>query len=220
MMAGYARQTRGSDVLLEVPLVDGHNDLPYNIRVYAKDQLKNFDFNKNLSTDPYWSTIKSSYTDLPRLRKGRVGGQFWVAYVDCQAQYKDALKQTIEQIDLIHRLIKAYPDDLQYVTTSQGIWDAFNNGKIASMIVVEGGHSIDSQMGILRVMYSLGVRYMTLTHWCNTPWGDASPVDDPTTGVPVVHGGLSEFGKPILIIFDKSLEWTMSELGEITMGCQ
>jgi membrane dipeptidase len=96
--------------------------------------------------------------------------KFWVAYVGCDTSYKDAVERTIEQIDIAKRLIQKYPDDLKYVTESDGIMEAFNEGKIGSLICVEGGHSIDSRLAALRLFYELGARYMTLTHSCNTPW--------------------------------------------------
>lgn len=189
------RKIRGSEVLYTVPLIDGHNDLPYNIRSHVKNQLANFNFSANLSSDPYWSKIDSSFTDLPRLRAGRLGAQFWVAFVGCSSQFEDAVEQTMEQIDVIKRLIIAYPDDLQYATSAQGIWDAFNRGRIASLIAVEGGHSLDNRLAVLRLMYELGARYVTLTHSCNTPWGDASPVDSIDSGIVAEHNGLTEYGK-------------------------
>nr|AGM32372.1 dipeptidase 1-like protein [Coptotermes formosanus] len=188
------RKARGSDVLYTVPLIDGHNDLPYNLRSHVKNQLANFNFSANLSSDPYWSKVQTSFTDLPRLRAGRLGAQFWVAFVGCSSQFKDAVEETMEQIDVIKRLIRAYPDDLQYATSAQGIWDAFNRSRIASLIAVEGGHSLDNRLAVLRLMYELGARYVSLTHSCNTPWGDSSPADSPDSGIPAEHNGLTEYG--------------------------
>lgn len=192
------RKARGSDVLYTVPLIDGHNDLPYNLRAHVKNQLANFNFSADLSSDPYWSKLDTSFTDLPRLRAGRVGAQFWVAFVGCNSQFKDAVEETIEQIDVIKRLIRAYPDDLQYATSAKEIWDAFNRGQIASLIAVEGGHSLDNRLAVLRLMYELGARYVTLTHSCNTPWGDSSPADDINSGIPAEHNGLTEYGKLVV----------------------
>lgn len=195
--AGFSikRSARGSDVLYKVPLIDGHNDLPYNLRSHLKNQLANFNFSANLSSDAYWSEVASSFTDLPRLRAGRVGAQFWVAFVGCSSQFKDAVEQTLEQIDVIKRLVREYPDDLHYATSAEDIWEAFNSGKIASFVAVEGGHSLDNRLAMLRLMYELGARYVTLTHSCNTPWGDASPADDINSGTPAEHNGLTDYGK-------------------------
>lgn len=173
---------RGSDVLDEVPLIDGHNDLPYNLYSLEQNKLDNFNFDSDLTQNQKWN-ISSSFTDLPRLRKGKLGGQFWVAYVGCSRNYKDAVERTLEQIDVIKRLIRKYPNDMKYVTNADQIMEAFNEKKIASMIEIEGGHSIDSRLSVLRLYHELGVRCMTLTHSCNLPWADASPIDDNLTAV-------------------------------------
>lgn len=183
---------RGSSVLDEVPLVDGHNDLPYNLYNVEHNVLRNFSFNSDLRKNPKWANRSSSHTDLPRLRQGKVGGQFWVAFVGCDSLDKDAVELTMDQIDVIKRLIKANPNDMQYTTTADGIWRAFENKKIASMIAVEGGHSMDNRLGVLRLYHELGVRYMTLTHSCTLPWADASPVDDSAL---VTKNNLTEWGK-------------------------
>lgn len=156
-------------MLDEVPLIDGHNDLPYNLHNVLKNQLDDFDFDSDLRTNPKWQ-IPTSYTDLPRLRQGKLGGQFWVAYADCMGNHKDAVERTFEQIDVIKRLINKYPNDMKYVTEADQIMEAFKEKKIASMIEIEGGHSIDSRLSILRLYHELGVRCMTLTHSCNSPW--------------------------------------------------
>nr|ALX00043.1 dipeptidase 1-like protein [Melanoplus sanguinipes] len=194
--ARLPRQKRlGSAVLNEVPLVDGHNDLPWNLRSLEKNQINEFDFDRDLRADPRWN-CSTCFTDLPRLRKGKVGAQFWVAYVPCSAQYKDAVEMTMEQVDVIKRFVDKYQDDMQYVDSAQGIMEAFAAGKIGSMIAIEGGHSIDSSLGILRRFHELGVRYLTLTHTCNTPWADPSPVDD--VGGKPEHNGLTDFGKKVV----------------------
>ncbi|XP_065168909.1 dipeptidase 1-like isoform X3 [Atheta coriaria] len=180
-------------VLDEVPLIDGHNDFPYNIFSLEHNNLDNFDFTQNLTNNPKWGSCTSCYTDLPKLRKGKVGAQFWVAYVACNTQYRDAVSKTLEQIDVIKRLVKKYPKDLQFVTDSDGIMDAFRQGKIASMIGVEGGHSMDARVGVLRMLYELGARYMTLTHTCQTPWADSSFVDIKEP----IHN-LTEFGRALV----------------------
>jgi membrane dipeptidase len=160
---------KGSDVLDEVPLIDGHNDLPWNLYRREKNRLENFDFDSDLRQNPNWQ-ISSSFTDLPRIRQGKLAGQFWVAYVDCSNNYKDAVERTLEQIDVIKRLVKSYPNDMMYVTEADQIMEAFKQKKIASMIEIEGGHSIDSRLSVLRLYHELGVRCMTLTHSCDLPW--------------------------------------------------
>jgi membrane dipeptidase len=160
---------KGSDVLSEVPLIDAHNDLPWNLYNRENNQLKNFDFDSDLRLNPNWN-FSASFTDLPRLRLGKLSGQFWVAYVGCVNNFKDAVERTNEQVDVIKRLINKYPNDLMYVTEADQIMEAFRQGKIASMIEIEGGHSIDSRMSSLRLYYELGVRCMTITHNCDLPW--------------------------------------------------
>lgn len=144
------------------------------------NNLSAFHFDEDLRNDITWgkTACPSCFTDLPRLIKGKVGGQFWVAYSDCQSQYKDAVQLTLRQIDVIKRLVDRYPDNLQLVAAAGDIETVWRKGKIASMIGVEGGHSLDSSLAVLRLYYELGVRYVTLTHVCNTPWADASTVND------------------------------------------
>lgn len=160
---------KGSDVLDQVPLIDGHNDLPFNLYLLEQNKLGDFDLKSDLRQNPTWQ-VNRSFTDLPRLRQGKLSGQFWVAYVRCEHNYKDAVERTLEQIDVIKRLVKKYPEDMMYVTEAAQIFEAFKQKRIASMIQVEGGHSIDSRLSVLRLYYQLGVRCMTLTHSCNLPW--------------------------------------------------
>ncbi|XP_077982393.1 dipeptidase 1-like [Glandiceps talaboti] len=160
--------TKAKDLMSQVPLVDGHNDLPWQLKLNFDNELQDIDL--RISTSNKFGDY--GHTDIPRLRQGLLGAQFWAAYTSCKGQYKDAIRDTVEQIDVIKRFVKQYPDTFTFVTTAQGIWDAFNDGKIGSMIGVEGGHSIDSNLGVLRMLYDLGTRYMTVTHSCNTPWAD------------------------------------------------
>lgn len=210
--SGTRQEVKGSSVLYDVPLIDGHNDLPYNLYKLARNRLGDFKFNSNLLLDDVWGPYATSHTDLPRLRTGQVGGQFWVAYVPCTTQHKDAVARTLDQIDVIKRLVKMYPNDLQYATTADEIEDAFKNQRIASMIVVEGGHSIDDRLSVLRLYYELGVRYMTLTHSCNQPWIDASPIDDADTE----KKNITTWGQKV--IFEMNRLGMMVDLSHVSYG--
>ncbi|XP_077568944.1 dipeptidase 1 isoform X3 [Stigmatopora nigra] len=170
----------------ETPLIDGHNDLPWQLRIQFNNQLNKVDLN----------TLEKTHTNIPKIKMGRLGAQFWSAYVPCESQYKDAVRQTLEQIDVIHRMCQKYPDVFMFAKSSRDIIDAFAQNKTASLIGVEGGHSIDSSLGTLRTMYQLGVRYLTLTHSCNTPWADNWLVD--TGSEPSEHNGLSPFGEQLI----------------------
>ncbi|XP_060924614.1 dipeptidase 1 [Limanda limanda] len=179
--------TRALELMSETPLIDGHNDLPWQLLKKFNNELNLVDLN----------TLESTHTNIPKIKEGRLGAQFWSAYVPCETQYKDAVRQTLEQIDVIHRMCQKYPETFMFATSSKDIMDAFNMNKTASLIGVEGGHSLDSSLGTLRVMYQLGVRYLTLTHSCNTPWADNWLVD--TGSEPSEHNGLSPFGKQLVV---------------------
>lgn len=186
-------------VLESYPLVDGHNDLPYRYRQFANASVYSVDLRADLKV--LWNA-SLSHTDIPRLRKGKLGAQFWACYVPCDSQYKDAVKLSLEQLDVIKKYVTRYPDTFQYVTTAQGILDAFRAGKIGSLVGLEGGHSIDSSLGTLRMFYDLGVRYMTVTHSCNTPWADnwlADTADYNVTKEGPKHGGLTPFGEKVIL---------------------
>ncbi|XP_070575858.1 dipeptidase 1-like [Ptychodera flava] len=178
---------QAKEIMQRVPLVDGHNDFPWQVRKYWQNQLSLFDMHSDLSD--------YTHTDIPRLREGHVGAQFWAAYMPCGSQYKDAVRQTLDQIDVIKRISRKYSDTFDFVTTAKGILDTHAAGKIGSLIGVEGGHSIDSSLGTLRVMYEVGVRYMTITHNCNTPWADNCLMTQQNTSE---HNGLTEWGKTVI----------------------
>jgi membrane dipeptidase len=164
-------------------VVDGHNDLPWQFREKKDLSFLTLDISR---------LQKTIHTDIPRLREGGVGAQFWAAFVPTSTR-KDhsAIRMTLEQIDVIHRFVKAYPDAFEFARTADDIVRIRKAGKVASLIGVEGGHSIDDSLGVLRCYYDLGVRYMTLTHSENTDWAD-SATDTPKSN------GLSPFGEEVV----------------------
>ena len=167
----------------EALLVDGHNDLPWQFREKNDLSFRTIDIRR---------PQKDLHTDIPRLREGGVGAQFWAAYVPVSTRKdRPAVKMTLEQIDVIHRFVKAYPDDFEFARTADDIVRIRKAGKIASLIGVEGGHSIDNSLGVLRTYYDLGVRYMTLTHSETLDWAD-SATDKPKSN------GLSPFGEEVV----------------------
>ena len=165
-----------------VPVLDGHNDLPWALREHCGYDLTRVDL---AGGEP------AVHTDLPRLRTGGVTGQFWSVFVPCSLDGDAAVTATLEQVDFVHRLVRAFPDDLALCRTSDEVDAATASGRIASLMGMEGGHSINSSLGTLRMMHALGVRYLTLTHNENVPWAD-SATDEP------VLGGLSEFGRDVV----------------------
>jgi membrane dipeptidase len=165
------------------PLIDGHNDLPGLVRRRSDGDFTKLDLRQ---------AVADGQTDIARIREGGLGGQFWSVYVPTSLTGPEAVKQTLNQIELVHRMIETYPDVFQAAYTADDIESAFKNGKVASMFGMEGGHSIDSSLETLRAMYRAGARYMTLTHNRNTPWAD-SCTDTPQ------HGGLSEFGEQVVL---------------------
>ncbi|EFX77039.1 hypothetical protein DAPPUDRAFT_54823 [Daphnia pulex] len=200
LRSGSSLQERliaAQNILAQVPLIDGHNDMPWNIRKFAGGKLNTLRaLETGLQHQDPWSKSAWSHTDLPRLREGRVGAQFWAAYVPCGAQYLDAVKQTLEQIDLIKRMVDRYSDYLRLAVDAKGIEESHQEGRIASLLGVEGGHSLGNSLGVLRTYYDLGIRYVTLTHTCNTPWADCSIAEaDPHHPR---EGGLTHFGKLVI----------------------
>ncbi|MFJ2649221.1 dipeptidase [Streptomyces sp. NPDC087420] len=171
------------DLLAEFPVVDGHNDLPWALREQVRYDLDRLDIADDQSAH--------LHTDIPRLRKGGVGAQFWSVYVRSDMAGDDAVSATLEQIDVVGRLLARYPRDLARALTADDMETARRQGRIASLMGAEGGHSINNSLATLRALYTLGVRYMTLTHNDNLPWADSA------TDVPSV-GGLSAFGREVV----------------------
>jgi membrane dipeptidase len=182
--ANEADQVR--KILKETPLIDGHNDLPWQYREHWKNHIGEVD----LRTDT--SKLNTPlHTDIARLRAGGVGGQFWSVYVPVDYKGATAVQGTIEQIDVVHRFTKAYPEAFEMAYTAADIQRIHKKGKVASLIGIEGGHSIGNSLAVLREMFALGARYMTLTHWDNTDWADAA------TAKPT-HNGLNAFGEQVV----------------------
>ncbi|WP_326566640.1 dipeptidase [Amycolatopsis rhabdoformis] len=184
---------RATNLLSTTILSDGHNDLPWELRAHG-------------GPDPVAAaaaldlTVRQPelHTDFPKMAEGKLTMQFWSVYVPCQLAGDSAVTAVLEQIELVHQLAQRYPDRLRLVTTADEAEAAFADGKIASLLGAEGGHSINESLGVLRILRRLGVRYMTLTHNFNTPWAD-SGTDEPA------HGGLTDFGREVVR--------TMNEIG-------
>ncbi|WP_130339300.1 dipeptidase [Streptomyces sp. BK022] len=168
-------------LLREFPVVDGHNDLPWALR----EQVA-YDLGARDIADDQGAHL---HTDLPRLREGGVGAQYWSVYV--RSDLPDAVPATLEQIDCVTRLIERYPAELAPALTAADMEAARASGRIASLMGAEGGHSIANSLGTLRGLYALGVRYMTLTHNDNVDWAD-SATDEPKAG------GLTAFGREVV----------------------
>jgi membrane dipeptidase len=162
-------------------LIDGHNDLPWALRQAAG----------SASAVSFADPPAAEHTDLPRLAAGGLGAQFWSVYVPSSYAGEAAVTAVLEQIDLTRRMIAAYPETFELTLTADDVERAFAAGRIASLLGAEGGHSINESLGVLRMLYTLGVRYMTLTHNNNTPWAD-SATDEPAVG------GLNDFGREVV----------------------
>jgi membrane dipeptidase len=178
---------RARALLKSTPLVDGHNDLPWALRALPEvDPTRSDAFEVDL-TQPQ----PRLHTDFPRLRAGGLGMQFWSVYVPCRLTGDAAVTAVVQQAELVHTLAARYPSQLRIAGTAAEARAAFADGRIASMLGAEGGHSINESLGVLRALYRLGVRYMTLTHNDNTPWAD-SATDEPAAG------GLTSFGREVV----------------------
>ena len=180
-----AGQERVMQILRRTPLIDGHNDLPWALRQGFGNDPYRVDLATNLAA------TTRLHTDIPRLRAGGVGAQFWSVYVPASLEPVEAAKATFEQIDTVKRIAAAYPSVFEIATTADDISRIHKAGRIASLIGMEGGYSIDDSLGLLREFYDSGARYMTLTHSKTTTWAD-SATDAPK------WGGLSPFGEQVV----------------------
>lgn len=185
----------------QAPLIDGHNDYPW--------ALRGLDPGRDLAKADITKSVPALMTDIPRLRAGGLGGQFWSVYVPSTMAPADAVVATLEQIDIVHRMVKRWPETFELALTADDVERAFKRGRIASMIGIEGGHQIDSSLATLRMMYDLGARYMTLTHNNNPPWADAAADQ-------AAHGGLTKFGEEVV----REMNWLgmLVDLSHVSPG--
>ncbi|OWF40029.1 dipeptidase 1-like [Mizuhopecten yessoensis] len=183
-------------------LIDGHNDLPWQYRRYASNKVNDIKLNEDTRiqwtpatpmTDNSFQSIPAQ-TDIPRLLAGGLGAQFWAAFVSCAATAKDAVRQGFDQVDVIHKMNKKYPETFTLALSADDIESVFANNKIASLIGLESGHTIGNTLGVLRMYYKVGVRYMTLTHSCDNDWADNYKAD--LNGG--VSKGLTDFGRMVV----------------------
>ena len=165
-----------------VPLIDGHNDLPWQYRKRVNRALSKIDIAESQ---------QELHTDIARLREGGLGGQFWSVYVPTDLEPGEFVRATMEQIDVVYEMLRRYPETFELALTADQVEQAFQSGKIASLIGMEGGHSIDNSLAALRMFYRLGARYMTLTHNQNVAWAD-SCTDTPKAN------GLTDFGREMV----------------------
>jgi membrane dipeptidase len=178
---------RARDMLRRFPLIDGHNDLPWALRGRTEEEggdLSQVVFDLE-------SPATGLHTDLPRLAAGGVGAQFWSVYVPASLSGDAAVTAVLEQIDLARRMIARYPESFGLALTADDVERVFASGRVASLLGAEGGHAIAGSLGVLRMLYALGVRYMTLTHNANVGWAD-SATDEPQAG------GLTGFGRGVV----------------------
>jgi membrane dipeptidase len=178
--------TRVARLLAETPLIDGHNDLPENLREFAKNHHDRIDISKDTG-----HLEEPLQTDIPRLRQGKLGGVFWSAFVSTDLDGAPAVQVLFEQIDLVHRFTERYPEAFTFARSASDIERIHRSGKIASLIGIEGGHAIGNSLAVLRQAYGCGARYLTLTHFRTIAWADAA-TDKP------VHGGLTPFGFEVI----------------------
>ena len=194
------------EVLAKTPIIDGHNDTPHQIAELFGRDFSKFDM-KGLLPE----VLAKTHTDIPTSRAGFLGGQFWSVYVEANLPKHEAVTQTLEQIDVVHQMIARYPETFAYATTASEVEAAMKKGKIASLIGMEGGHSIGGSLNILRQMHAAGARYMTITHSLTTDWAD-SATDAPK------HDGLSSFGFEVLAEMNRlGMIADISHVSEATM---
>ncbi|MFJ6720985.1 MULTISPECIES: dipeptidase [unclassified Streptomyces] len=202
-MSADQRLAEARELLAEHPVVDGHNDLPWALREQARYDLDRLDVGADQR-----GTL---HTDIPRLRAGGVGAQFWSVFVRSDYAGDTAVSATLEQIDGVDQLIARYPQAFARALTADDMEAARTDGRIASLMGAEGGHSINNSLATLRALHRLGVRYMTLTHNDTIDWAD-SATDEPR------HGGLTDFGREVVREMNRiGMLVDLSHVAETTM---
>lgn len=198
---------RVSRVLKAAPVIDGHNDLPWEIREKYQAKPENLDLTKSTADLPL-----PLQTDIPRLRAGGVGGQFWSVYIPATATGPRGVEMTLEEIDIVRRFVAANPSVFEMATTAADVRRVTKAGRIASLLGIEGGHQIDGRLSVLRQMKELGVGYMTLTHSKSLDWAD-SATDTPRAG------GLNDFGRKVVMEMNRiGMIVDVSHIADTTMA--
>ena len=188
---------RVSRVLRETPLIDGHNDLPWEIHDRFGGDPAKIDLRHGTAALPHSEDQPALMTDIPRMRAGGMGGQFWSVWIPSDMKGPAAVELTLQQMDLVKDLPARYPDTFEMAYTADDVLRIHKAGRIACLIGIEGGHQIDNSLPVLREMYDAGARYMTLTHSQNTDWADSATADPK-------HDGLTAFGKQVVLEMNRT----------------
>ncbi|XP_054266537.1 dipeptidase 1-like [Macrosteles quadrilineatus] len=191
--SSFVQPFKGGKVLQESPLVVGSNFFAVNLRNLVQNNISKVNFDHNLSNDTVFgnTACKSCQTDIPRLQSGFVGSQIWSLRVPCEAEYKDAVALTLEQVDAMSRLLSHYSGNVTIVKESSDVTDGFRTDRLGGLLAVTSGHSFDGRMSVLRTLHNLGVRVLSLTSNCSTAW--ASSYSDPNDSI-----GLTSFGAAVV----------------------
>ncbi|WP_309089026.1 dipeptidase [Phenylobacterium sp.] len=198
-------------VLAQTPLIDGHNDVPWAIRERFDSKMDRVDLSKDTRALPPGEDNPPLMTDIPRLKAGRVGGQFWSVWIPTNLTGPEAVQVTLEQIDIVRQMAQRWPKAFEMAYTADDIVRVHKAGKVASLVGIEGGHQINASLPVLRQMYAAGARYMTLTHSANIPWADSATANPQ-------HDGLTPFGEAVV----REMNWLgmlvdLSHVSEATM---
>lgn len=211
LAAQRAPEEVAAAALKAAPVFDAHNDVPWALRERYRNVIADFDFTDSSKAVADDGGTVGMHTDIPRLRQGKVGAQFWSVYVSADLPEPQAVVAVLEQIDVMKRLMARHSNELAFVRTADEAAAAMKRGKIASLLGMEGGNSIGESLAVLRQTYDLGARYLTLTHNKTLSWADAA-TDAPQ------HGGLTEFGRKVVREMNRiGMIVDLSHVSEATM---